>query len=249
VILALLFMLVVIVLCVARPGWDGDKITATWGERFAGLVHLLPPFGIFLVVVGSIYAGVATPTEAAALGVIASLALAAGAGRLTWVMLREAVEGTMRSTALVMLIVVAAIFLNFVITNIGLTTRLTNAIQGLGLSRTAMLLAVIVFYVVLGCFMETLSMMITTIPIIAPVMFNLGYDKVWFGIIIILLIETALVTPPVGLNLFVVQGLRRDGSMTDVIVGASPFVVALFAMMLILALEPEIALWLPRILS
>jgi C4-dicarboxylate transporter, DctM subunit len=248
-ILILLFMLTVLVACMVRPAWGGQRITATWRERFAGLVHLLPPFGIFLVVVGSIYAGVATPTEAAALGVIASLLLAAGAGRLTWAMLRESVEGTMRSTALVMLIVVAAIFLNFVITNIGLTTRLTNAIQGLGLSRTAMLLAVIVFYVVLGCFMETLSMMITTIPIIAPVMFNLGYDKVWFGIIIILLIETALVTPPVGLNLFVVQGLRRDGSLNDVIVGASPFVVALFVMMFILAIEPELALWLPRILS
>jgi C4-dicarboxylate transporter, DctM subunit len=160
-------------------------------------------------------------------------------------MLREAFEGTMRSTAMVMLIVMAAYFLNFVISSIGLTTQLTNFIEGLGLPKAAMLFAVILFYVVLGCFMETLSMMITTIPIIAPVMFNLGFDPVWFGILVILLIETALVTPPVGLNLFVVQNLRHKGSLNDVIIGTLPFVGALFAMILVISLVPDLALWLP----
>jgi TRAP-type C4-dicarboxylate transport system permease large subunit len=160
-------------------------------------------------------------------------------------MLREAVEGTMRSTAMVMLIFVAAYFLNFVISAIGLTTLLTGFIEKLGLTPGWMLVAVIVFYVILGCFMETLSMMITTIPIIAPVMFKLGYDPVWFGILIILLIETALVTPPVGLNLFVVQNLRKSGSLNDVILGSLPFVVTLFAMLGLLAAFPSLALWLP----
>ncbi len=140
-------------------------------------------------------------------------------------MLREALEGTMKSTAMVMLIVIGASFLNFVISAIGLTTQLTNFIESLGLTPAGMLLAVIVFYVVLGCFMETLSMMITTIPIIAPVMFKLGFDPVWFGILVIVLVETALVTPPVGLNLFVVQNLRKSGSLNDVIIGSAPFVV------------------------
>ncbi|MBK8065907.1 MAG: TRAP transporter large permease [Betaproteobacteria bacterium] len=243
--LMLLFMSVVVVLCLARPAWGGKRVTATWAERFAGLVHLLPPLGIFLVVVGSIYAGIATPTEAASLGVVASLGLAWVKGRLSINMLREAIEGTMKTTAMVMLIILAAYFLNFVISAIGLTTALTGFIEGLGLSPTGMLLAVIVFYVVLGCFMETLSMMITTIPIIAPVMFKLGYDPVWFGIVVIVLIETALVTPPVGLNLFVVQNLRRSGSLNDVIIGTLPFVAALFALIALLAFFPGIALWLP----
>jgi C4-dicarboxylate transporter DctM subunit len=243
--LMLLFMSVVVGLCLLRPEWGGKRVTATWGERLGGLVHLLPPLGIFIVVVGSIYAGVATPTEAASLGVVAALGLAWIKGRLNLAMLREAIEGTMKSTAMVMLIILAAYFLNFVISAIGLTTALTSFIEGLGLTPVMMLFAVIVFYVVLGCFMETLSMMITTIPIIAPVMFKLGYDPVWFGIMVIVLIETALITPPVGLNLFVVQNLRKSGSLNDVIVGALPFVAALFALMALLAVFPGLALWLP----
>ncbi len=240
-----LFMLTIVLLCWARPAWSGKRMGATWGQRLGGLVHLLPPLGIFVVVVGSIYAGVATPTEAASLGVVAALGLAWWKGRLTLAMLREAVEGTMRSTAMVMLIFVAAYFLNFVISAIGLTTLLTNFIEQLGLTPGWMLVAVIVFYVILGCFMETLSMMITTIPIIAPVMFKLGYDPVWFGILVILLIETALVTPPVGLNLFVVQNLRKTGSLNDVIIGTLPFVATLFAMLALLSFVPGLATWLP----
>ena len=164
-------------------------------------------------------------------------------------MLKQAVEGTMRSTAMVMLIVLAAYFLNFIISAIGLTTQLTSFIEKLGFTPIMMLLAVIVFYVVLGCFMETLSMMITTIPIIAPVMFKLGFDPVWFGIVIIVLIETALVTPPVGLNLFVVQNLRKSGSLNDVIIGTLPFVLALFVILGLLAAFPDLALWLPRVVG
>ena len=155
----------------------------------------------------------------------------------------------MRSTAMVMLIVLAAYFLNFIISAIGLTTQLTAFIETLGLSPMMMLFVVIVFYVVLGCFMETLSMMITTIPIIAPVMFKLGFDPIWFGIVIIVLIETALVTPPVGLNLFVVQNLRKSGSLNDVIIGTLPFVVALFVILGLLAIFPDLALWLPRVVG
>ena len=245
IVLVLIFMVTIVALCLFRPSWGGRRLHASWAMRIAGLIHLLPPLGIFMLVVGSIYAGIATPTEAASLGVLGALGLAALAGRLSLTMLREAFEGTMRSTAMVMLIVLAAYFLNFVISAIGLTTQLTNFIEGLGLPKTATLLAVIVFYVVLGCFMETLSMMITTIPIIAPVMFNLGFDPVWFGILVILLIETALVTPPVGLNLFVVQNLRHKGSLNDVIIGTLPFVGALFVMILALSLVPALALWLP----
>ena len=244
--MAALFMLMVIIACVVKPSWGGKKIHATWSERFASLVHLLPPMGIFLLVVGSIYAGLATPTEAAALGVIGAFILAACYRKLTWSMLREAIEGTMRSTAMIMLIVIAASFLNFVMSATGLTTALTNSIQGLGLSPAWMLLVVVIFYLVLGCFMETLSMMITTIPIVAPIMIGLGYDPIWLGIVIIVLVEAALITPPVGLNLFVVQSLRKSGSMSAVIVGARPFVFAMFLMLALLAAFPALALWMPQ---
>ncbi len=247
--LSLAFMVVVLVACTIKPSWGGQRLRASLRSCIASLVHLVPPLGIFLVVVGSIYAGIATPTEAASLGVVAGLGLAAANRALNWPMLREALLGTMKSTAMIMFIVVAAYFLNFVMSSIGLTTKLTDFMQGLGWSKWQMLLAVVLFYVMLGCVMETLSMMITTIPIIAPVMQALGFDMIWFGIVIIVLVETALITPPVGLNLFVVQNLRKSGSMNDVIIGALPFVAAMFLLLLLLALFPGIALWLPEVIS
>ncbi|GAB2889337.1 TRAP transporter large permease [Paralcaligenes ginsengisoli] len=245
--MAALFMLAIAAACIVKPKWGGQKIQATWSERFASLIHLIPPLGIFLLVVGSIYAGLATPTEAAALGVVGALILAACVRRLTFAMLRESLEGTMKATAMIMLIVVGAAFLNFIMAATGLTTALTNTITGLGLAPGWMLLIVVVFYLILGCFMETLSMMITTIPIVAPIMIALGYDPVWLGIVIIILVEAALITPPVGLNLFVVQSLRKGGSMNAVMLGSIPFVIMLMAMIGLLALIPNLALWLPNL--
>jgi tripartite ATP-independent transporter DctM subunit len=245
-VLAATFMLVIAIACLIKPTWGGPAIKASWRARFASLIDLLPPLGLFLLVVGSIYAGVATATEAAALGVMGALVLAAFAKRLTVTMLREAIEGTMRSTVMIILIVMAAAFLSFVMSATGLTTALTNSVIDLNLSPAWMLLIVVIFYLVLGCLMETLSMMITTIPIIAPIMIALGYDPVWLGIVIIVLVETALITPPVGLNLFVVQSLRKGGSLNAVIIGSLPFVAALMFMVLLLYIVPDLAMWLPR---
>lgn len=247
--MAALFMASIAAACIVRPKWGGQKVTATWRDRLFSLVHLLPPLAIFFLVVGSIYAGLATPTEAAALGVVGALILAACMRRLTLSMLRDVMEGTMKATAMIMLIVVGAAFLNFIMSATGLTTALTNTITDLDVSPSTMLLILVVFYLVLGCFMETLSMMITTIPIVAPIMFALGFDPVWLGIVIIILVEAALITPPVGLNLFVVQSLRKSGSMNSVMIGSLPFVIMLLAMVGILAWVPDLALWLPRIFS
>ncbi|WP_353153163.1 TRAP transporter large permease [Pollutimonas bauzanensis] len=245
--LAALFMLSIAIACIIKPKWGGEKIQATWGQRIASLVHLIPPMFIFLLVVGSIYAGLATPTEAAALGVVGALILAACVKRLTFTMLKEALEGTMKATAMIMLIVVGAAFLNFIMSATGLTTAITSTITGLGVSPGWMLVILVVFYLVLGCFMETLSMMITTIPIVAPIMMALGYDPIWLGIVIIVLVEAALITPPVGLNLFVVQSLRKTGSMNDVMIGSFPFVIMMMVLIVLLAAFPGIALWLPTV--
>ena len=245
--LAVLFMATVVVACLFRRGWGGTPIETSWAMRVRSLVHLLPPLGIFLVVVGSIYAGLATPTEAASLGVVASLGLAAFARSLSIEMLRRAVEGTMRTTAMVMLIILAAIFLNFVLAAIGLTQALSQFVLELGLTPMQTLLAVIAFYLVLGCFMETLSMLLTTTPLIVPIIVSLGFDPVWFGILMMVMLETALITPPIGVNLYVVQGVRGRGSMNDVITGTLPFVATMFVMIALLVLFPELALWLPEL--
>ena len=144
--------------------------------------------------------------------------------------LLHAFEGTMRTTAMIMAILLAAYFLNFVITSIGLTGQVNRFITSLGLTPVELLIVVVIFYLILGMFMETLSMMVATVPIIAPIMFKAGYDPVWFGILIIILMELAMITPPVGINLYVVQGLRKRGKIDDVIIGASPFVITMMLM-------------------
>jgi C4-dicarboxylate transporter DctM subunit len=247
IILASLFSLTVLIICVIRPALGGKPTATSWAQRIAALPDLLPPLIIFLAVIGSIYAGWATATESAALGVIAAIGIAAWNRRLTLRTLLNAFEGTMRTTAMIMAILLAAYFLNFVITSIGLTGQVNSFIMGLGLSKIELLIVVVIFYFILGMFMETLSMMVATVPIIAPIMFKAGYDPVWFGIIIIILMELAMITPPVGINLYVVQGLRKRGKIDDVIIGASPFVITMLLMLLILSIWPQIALWLPQL--
>jgi tripartite ATP-independent transporter DctM subunit len=247
IILASLFSLTVLIICVIRPALGGKPTETSWAQRIAALPDLLPPLIIFLAVIGSIYAGWATATESAALGVIAAIGIAAWNRRLTLRTLLNAFEGTMRTTAMIMAILLAAYFLNFVITSIGLTGQVNSFIMGLGLTKFELLIVVVIFYFILGMFMETLSMMVATVPIIAPIMFKAGYDPVWFGIIIIILMELAMITPPVGINLYVVQGLRKRGKIDDVIIGASPFVITMLLMIVILSIWPQIALWLPQL--
>jgi tripartite ATP-independent transporter DctM subunit len=247
IVLASLFSLTVLVVCLVRPEYGGKRTHASWQARIRALPDLVPPLLIFLAVIGSIYAGLATATESAALGVIAALGVAAWRRRLTLQILLQAFEGTMRTTAMIMAILIAAYFLNFVITSIGLTAQVNDLVVRLGLTPGELLFAVVVFYLMLGCFMETLSMMVATVPIITPIMVKAGYDPIWFGVLVVILIEAAMITPPVGINLYVVQGLRKRGRIDDVIVGASPFVITMMVMLAILCYWPDLALWLPRV--
>ena len=248
-VLAFLFMLTVVGFCLFRPDFGGRKVETTWDKRISTLPDLVPPILIFVLVIGSIYAGLATPTESAALGVLGALVLAAVRKRLSLTMMRQAVEATIRVTAMNLGIVMAAYFLNFVFTFIGLTTQVTSFVGALGLPPYGLIAVVIAFYVLLGMFMETLSMMIATVPIIAPLVIAAGFDPIWFGIVMMMLIETALITPPVGVNLFVIQSVRRRGYVHDVMIGAAPFVVTLMIMITLLVIFPEIALWLPKMVT
>lgn len=246
-VLAVLFMATIVILCSLKPEWGGEKVRASWSESIRVLPAMVPPLLIFMVVVGSIYAGWATPSEAASLGVVAAMALALINGTLSLNMMREAIEGTMRTTATIMLIILAAKFLNFVLSVIGLTDALTAFVTGLGLSPMETMLLIVLVLVLIGCFMETLSMLLTMAPLITPIVIALGFDPVWFGILLMVILETALITPPVGINLYVVQGIRERGEMMDVMRGAAPFVITMFAMIGLLLAFPQIALWLPSL--
>ncbi len=197
-ILALLFMTCILIACSINPKLGGSRRSARWSERIASLKDLLPVLFIFLVVIGSIYAGWATPTESAALGVIAALLLAFRYRAVSLGFFKRVFEGTMRTTAMIMLILIAANFLNFILDSIGLAETLRQFVNNLGLSPFKTLLVIIALYLVLGLFVETLSLMVITVPIVTPVITGAGYDPVWFGVLLILLIEMALITPPVG---------------------------------------------------
>ena len=250
-ILSSLFMLTIFIACVYRPAWGGRKVETSWRQRLSCLPDLLPPILLFMAVVGSIYGGLATPTEAASIGVCLAVLIAAFFKTLNWGMMKAAFEGTMRTTAMIMLIVFAAIFLNFVLGFMGITQAMLGFIRDMGLTPVQTVLLIIVFYLFLGMFMETLSMMLTTVPIVFPIVMALGvpeFSDVWFGILITLLMEAALITPPIGVNLYVVHGIRlRGGHFNDVAIGAIPFLIAMLGMILLLVAFPHIATWLPTL--
>ncbi|MGC9445935.1 TRAP transporter large permease [Cereibacter johrii] len=244
--LAGLFMVLIGLVCLVKPEWGGTRQSATWSQRLRALPDLLPPLVIFVSVIGSIYAGWATATEAAALGVLAALVIAAVYRCLSVRVVVEAFEGAMKTTAMIMAVMIGAYFLNLIFGAIGLPQAVSGWIGSLNLSPLGLFVLVVVFYFILGMFMETLSMMVASVPIIAPIMVQAGFDPVWCGIVIVLLMEIALITPPVGLNLFVVQSVRRRGYVEDVIVGALPFMLVMLAFVGILYLWPQIALFLPN---
>jgi len=247
IILSTLFMAVIILTCLFRPSWGGSPVKTAWAERIRTLPDLLPPILLFCAVVGSIYMGLATPTEAASLGVVFALIIAAVNRSLNFKMLRDAFEGTMRTTAMIMLIILAAVFLNFILGFMGVTQAILQGIEALGLTLMETMLIIIVFYLLLGMFMETLSMMLTTVPVVFPIVMHMGFDPIWFGIMITVLMETALITPPIGVNLYVVHGIRtRGGKFNDVSVGAAPFVIAMLVMIALLLIYPQVVVWLPQ---
>ena len=245
-VLTVLFSLTVLIACLWKPAWGGRKIETSWAQRWRTLPDLLPPLVLLLIVVGAIFFGLATATESAAVGILGALAITAWRRRLTFSMLREVCEGTVRTTAMVVAILVAAFFLNVVIQTIGLTQQLGKLISAYQLSPVEVLSAVILLYLVLGTFMEELSMMISTIPITTPLILQAGYDPVWFGVLLVLLIQTAMISPPFGINLFVIHGIRGRGMLADVEIGSAPFVIALLVMIALICFVPGIVMWLPR---
>ncbi|MEP1768427.1 MAG: TRAP transporter large permease [Sulfitobacter sp.] len=247
--LAIGFMAITVIICLIRPDLGGTRRTFPFAQMLRALIDLVPILILFGMIVGSIYAGLATPTEAAAVGVAGAFVIALCFGGVSWSMIIQSLTGTVKITSMIMLIVIGASFLNFTLASAGLGRELTEFMTGLGLTPLKTILVVVVLYIVLGFFIETLSLMVVTIPIIVPLVVAQGYDVVWFGILMIVLIEMALITPPVGLNLYVVQGARKSGSLNEVMLGALPYCLTMLAMALLLIAFPNIALFLPNALQ
>ena len=214
--------------------------------KVTALVGLGPTVVLILLVLGTIYGGYATPTEAAALGVLGALAFALIEGKLTLQVVHEAAEATARVTAMIGLILFGAYLLNFMLTSIRVPQMMAEMVGGLPLPAWAIMLLIIGFYIALGTFMEGFSMVITTIPVIFPVVKALGYDPIWFGVVVTMLVEVAMISPPDGTVLYVLQGMRKDGgAITDVFSGVMPFFIVYVLAIGLLLIAPQLALWLP----
>jgi C4-dicarboxylate transporter DctM subunit len=215
-------------------------------ERLRTLVHLVPPLVVFGIVMGSLYFGIATAAESAALGVMAALGFTWHSGKLSRGLLKTCFISTARISGMILLIITAAFILNLAISLTGVAEAMTKWVTGLGLSATGLILVLIVFYLILGMFMDVLSMQVATIPVTYPIAVALGVDPIWFGIFIVLMCELGLITPPVGMNLFVVHGIRPDqGGIEDAIYGALPYAVIMIAFTLLLLAVPQIVTFLP----
>lgn len=247
--LALGFMAITMIICLIRPSLGGERRVFPVAEMLKALLQLIPIILLFTVIIGTIYKGWATPTEAAAVGVAGAIVIAAFFGGISLKMFSDSILGTIKITSMIMLVVIGASFLNFTLASAGLGRELEAFLDGLGLSPLGTIFVVVVIYIVLGFFIETLSLMVVTIPIIVPLVVAQGYDPIWFGILMIVLIEMALITPPVGLNLYVVQGARKSGKMSDVMLGTIPYVIAMLFMVGALIAFPAIALFLPSVLG
>lgn len=248
ILLASLFSVFIVVASVLDHGIAGKRESLPpWSERRKRLIDLLPPLFIVIVVMGSIYAGFATPTEAAGVGAIASMVLVGARGDLTLKLLKEAALATASITAMTLLVLVAAFYLNFILGVLGVPGQISGFVAGLDMPPWALMIALVVLYLILGCFLDALAMMISTIPIVWPLIQFLGYDSVWFGIFLVIMCELALITPPVGMNLYIVQSVRRRGSITTVIAGVLPFLICFMVLVALIVAFPGLVGWLPSL--
>jgi C4-dicarboxylate transporter DctM subunit len=215
-------------------------------DKLRSLYEVAPVAILIVVVLGSMYVGIVTPTEAAALGSFVSLVLAAILRTLTWRALRDAFHATIRTTSMVMLIIIFASMFSHVIALIGAPKALFNLVVGLGLPRWAFFTVIFAFLLVIAYALEELSVMIILLPILFPLVTGLGFDPVWFGIIMVVWLEIGLITPPVGLNLFVIQNLMRGMTAAEITRGTTPYVILMVLLVALLFLFPDLALWLPR---
>jgi C4-dicarboxylate transporter, DctM subunit len=252
--LTLAFMVAIYVMVAVRPSLAPRESRVPWSEKLRLSVAVLPVAALIFLVLGTIYLGIATPTEAASLGVVGALVLALINRRVGREMLQETFLSTVNTTAMVMLVVSAAFMLNFALAILGMPRAMADTVAGLGWSPLAIVGVLIVFYLILGTFMDAYSMMVTTIPVILPVVKALGFDLVWFGILITLLVEAALISPPHGLNLFILHNVRmqtaladgvRGRTITDLYLGVLPFVLAILVVIVLIVAFPGIATWLP----
>jgi tripartite ATP-independent transporter DctM subunit len=216
-----------------------------WRERLRELKDVWAPLLLFVFVIGGLYGGVFTPTEAGGMGAGGAFLLGVLRGRLSRAQIREALLQATRTSAAVFTVLIGALLFGYFLTITQTPQKLTGFVTGLGLNRYTVLALIMVMYLILGCLMDAMAMIILTVPIIFPVIVQLGFDPIWFGVIIVMTVELGLIHPPVGMNVFVIKSVVHEISFTTIFKGVIPFVLTDIVRLVILIAFPVIALWLP----
>ena len=226
------------------------EVLVTWGDRFTSLKGIWPVMLLFLVVMGSIYTGLATTTEAAALGALGALMLTIHRKDMRNGGLSKVLLTTAQTTTMLMMLIIFGSFFGFVVSRLGIAHGMIEAVTTANLQPWVVLTLYIVVLLILGCLMDPASMMVITLPLAFPVLSKMGYDPVWLGIIVTIAVEIGMITPPVGLNLFVLKGIvPKEVTMTDIMAGSAPFILVMLVGLLVIVLFPQIALWLPQMMA
>ena len=243
--LALIFMVFVGVVAILRPSVaPRDSTIVPFAMKLRALLDLVPFLLLMIAVLGGIYFGFATPTEAGAIGASLAIVVSLIWGNLTIARFRAALTNTVTISSSLLLIILTAFIFAYAVENVGVSENIAKLLVESGLSRYAFLLAIIVMYIALGCVVDSIGMIVLTVPLLYPAVVGFGFDGIWFGIMLVLMVELGQVTPPFGINLFVVQGIT-GWPLRDIIWGSAPYWFIMIAYAALLTVFPEIVLWLP----
>ncbi|WP_026638562.1 TRAP transporter large permease [Bordetella petrii] len=249
IVLTAMFMLYVAIKAMVHPHTapaETGRLTSQMVLR--ALVDIVPVLLLILGIMGAIYTGIATPTEAAAAGCLLAVAIAAVYGDLTWAEFAASLKRSTLMVSNILFITYAAFVFSYAMSYAGVGEALTEFIVDMNLSKTGFFIALLILFTALGALVESLGMIVITVPLLYPLLATYGIDPVWFGVVVVLFIEMGQITPPIGINLFVIQSIAR-GNLSDVVVGTIPFHLLMFLLLLMLVVWPELALWLPNHIS
>lgn len=240
-----LYMLSIYLVCRFKPGMASPGPRATWKEKFLSLTGTWSMLLLFMLVMGGIYLGAFTPTEAAGVGASGALLIALVKGKMNLSVIHKALLESMRTTAMIFLILIGADIFTLFLGITKLPMQLADFIGGLALPKYVILGAILFLYVILGCVLDGIAMIVLTIPILFPVVESLGFDVIWFGVLMVIVLEMGLITPPVGLNVFVIKGVAPDVPLAKIFRGVLPFLGASVLAIIVIMIFPQIALFIP----
>lgn len=247
-ILTLLYMAVAVGIAIVRPDFAPRRGSSTARERLAALRGPWQFILLFVITIGGIYAGIFSPTEAAAVGAFGSIVLGAIGRRLGWATLWLSIESSIRTSCMLFVIIIGANLFSSFMVQTQFPAMLADGASALKLSAPVVMVMIVLAYIVMGCFLEGIGMVLITVPVFLPLVVKFGYDPIWFSILVVIVVEVGLIHPPVGMNLFVIQAQAPDVRITSIYRGTFPFLIAPLLLIIILFLFPGLALWLPRLL-